>query len=323
MKFKLLDIHNMYKTLLTIGFAAFSCALLPSCSTNAPASEHSILSSLDKKDPQYKNPYPAGSWEHFYARKDYPATYSVYRNKQLIAKANSSNSFIRIDLATQRGMLIVDDQYAMDFPCSTGIRAFPTQPGKYSIIGKRANHKSNLYGKIYNAEGKLVNGDADINVDSIPPGGSFVGAPMPYFMRLTNNGLGMHVGRVSRRPVSHGCIRLSRDVASTLFERMSVGTNVEILTKAEPKQMSITAKPAEVKYKAVKVYKPEEPQTPATQQTPAATDAAGGSAPTPAPAAPQAGPAAAEPKQAPAKPEAGAAAQPGSAPAALPVLPSP
>lgn len=309
----------MYKTLLSICFSALGCAMLASCGSNAPASEKDLFSTLDKKNPKYKNPFPAGSWENFYARKDYPATYAVFRNKQLLAKANSTNAFIRIDLATQRGMLIVDGQYAMDFPCSTGIRAFPTEPGKYSIIGKRANHKSNLYGKIYNAEGKLINGDADINVDQIPPGGSFVGAPMPYFMRLTNNGLGMHVGRVSRRPVSHGCIRLSRDVATTLFERMSVGSNVEILGKANPKQMAITAKPAEVKYKPVKVYKPEQPATTPDTQAPT-PPAAAGATPAEAAGTPPAAPAAQATPNAP-KAEGSAAPQPAGNPSALPALP--
>lgn len=29
---------------------------------------------------------------------------------------------------------------------------------------------------------------------------------MPYFMRLTDSGIGMHVGPVFQTPQSHGCI---------------------------------------------------------------------------------------------------------------------
>lgn len=51
---------------------------------------------------------------------------------------------------------------------------------------------------------------------------------MPYWMRLTPTGVGMHVGYVPGRPASHGCIRLKREVAVQLFEILDLGSRVAV-----------------------------------------------------------------------------------------------
>lgn len=183
---------------------------------------------LNKAAPDYKNPYPPGTYDHFVGRKDYPETFDIYRDDAKIKSAAKSNAKVVIYRDIQRGKLFLDGATVMDFPCSTGVKAYPTKAGNYKIISKKVDHTSNLYGKILDAEGKLVNGNADITVDAIPEGGKFEGSPMPYWMRLTYQGLGMHVGKVRRKPVSHGCIRLHKEVAQTLFSSLPVGTEVEI-----------------------------------------------------------------------------------------------
>ena len=45
-------------------------------------------------------------------------------------------------------------------------------------------------------------------IDSAPSGTHYVGAPMKWFMRLTGEGVGMHVGILPGYPASHGCIRM-------------------------------------------------------------------------------------------------------------------
>ena len=72
----------------------------------------------------------------------------------------------------------------------------------------------------------LVIPDADVRSDIVPEGGHFEGATMPYWMRLTDSGVGLHVGYVPGRPASHGCIRLKRDSATEIFELVKVGTPV-------------------------------------------------------------------------------------------------
>jgi lipoprotein-anchoring transpeptidase ErfK/SrfK len=56
-------------------------------------------------------------------------------------------------------------------------------------------------------------------------------APMPYWMRLTWRGIGMHAGPIPRpgNPASHGCIRLPRPFAIQLYQIVRIGTPVRII----------------------------------------------------------------------------------------------
>jgi lipoprotein-anchoring transpeptidase ErfK/SrfK len=53
---------------------------------------------------------------------------------------------------------------------------------------------------------------------------------MPLYMRLKDDGTGMHVGPIPRpgRPASHGCIRMPRTMAEHFFSNVSIGTPVTI-----------------------------------------------------------------------------------------------
>jgi lipoprotein-anchoring transpeptidase ErfK/SrfK len=65
----------------------------------------------------------------------------------------------------------------------------------------------------------------------VPSGGSFVGAKMPYWMRLTGNGVGMHAGYIPNpgSPASHGCVRMPYDMVTKLYSIAPVGTPVTIV----------------------------------------------------------------------------------------------
>lgn len=119
---------------------------------------------------------------------------------------------------------------------ATGISKYPTPVGDYKIIEKVADKKSNLFGKAYNKDGKLVNSDAKMGRDPIPEGGRFEGATMPYYLRLTGDGVGMHAGPIPRpgHRASHGCIRMPRPFAPLIFASISVGTPVTISGDGPP-----------------------------------------------------------------------------------------
>ena len=53
---------------------------------------------------------------------------------------------------------------------------------------------------------------------------------MPFWMRLTGYGIGMHAGIIPEpgQPASHGCIRLPHNIAPLLFHAVKVGTPVTI-----------------------------------------------------------------------------------------------
>lgn len=153
----------------------------------------------------------------------------TYRNPQLLERADSDNVSMLISLPDQRGYLLVNDLVALDFPVATGKRSHPTPAGEYTILQMEREYASNLYGTIYDADGEVYKTDADIRRSEVPEGGRFAGADMPYWMRLTNTGIGMHVGYVPGRPASHGCIRLRRQAAQTVFSLVRLGTPVRIV----------------------------------------------------------------------------------------------
>jgi lipoprotein-anchoring transpeptidase ErfK/SrfK len=136
-----------------------------------------------------------------------------------------------IDLQIQRAEVFIGGQYAGWSVVATGKEGYGTPAGNYTILEKRVDKYSTLYGKIVDAYGNVVDGDADARRDTPPAGGRFVFAPMPYWMRLTWGGIGMHAGPIPRpgRTASHGCIRLPREFAIQLFQLVRIGTPVQII----------------------------------------------------------------------------------------------
>ena len=174
------------------------------------------------------NPHPPGTYSHFKAEPNYPLTKNVWKNEPLLAETNPSNSHIKIDLKSQRGLLMNNDEVVIDYPICSGIKSRPTPTGTFYILEKTVDKSSNRYGKMYDAEGNMINGDADAFTDPIPEGGKFVGAKMNYWMRLTHDGVGHHIGPVLRRPASHACVRGPSAVMPIVFSKVKEGTRVVI-----------------------------------------------------------------------------------------------
>ena len=116
---------------------------------------------------------------------------------------------------------------------ASGVSKYPTPVGAFSVQEKVANKESNLYGKIYGKGGQLINSNAKVGRTPIPEGARFDGADMPYFLRLTGDGIGMHAGPIPKpgRPASHGCIRMPKAFAPIAFRHVGVGTQVSIIGK--------------------------------------------------------------------------------------------
>jgi len=47
---------------------------------------------------------------------------------------------------------------------------------------------------------------------------------MKWFMRVTDDGVGMHVGILPGYPASHGCIRMPSVTAELFYNHVKVGT---------------------------------------------------------------------------------------------------
>lgn len=83
----------------------------------------------------------------------------------------------------------------------------PTPLGTFPITEKDADHVSNLYN-----------------------------APMPYMLRLTNDGVAIHGSEVEWGAATHGCIGVPVEFAKLLFEQAKLGDRVII---TDGKMMSI------------------------------------------------------------------------------------
>lgn len=204
--------------------AGITALLLANCANQKPAATEGAAVKKDK----FVNPYPAGTYDNFKAEPTYPKTHSVWKNEDLLAKTNASNSFIKIDLATQRGFLMNSDEVVLDYPICSGIKSRPTPTGTFFILEKIVDKRSNLYGKILDSGGDVVNSDADATKDTVPEGGRFVGASMRYWMRLTNDGVGHHIGPIRRYPASHACVRGPSATIPVVYSKVKVGTRVVI-----------------------------------------------------------------------------------------------
>lgn len=116
---------------------------------------------------------------------------------------------------------------------ATGKEGFGTAPGDYRITEKIVDKYSNRYGWIEDEFGNVINSDASVD-DRVPEGMIYVPAPMPYWMRLTSHGIGMHGGYIPEpgKPASHGCIRMPKRFVPILFDSVEVGTPVVITNAA-------------------------------------------------------------------------------------------
>lgn len=151
---------------------------------------------------------------------------------------------IDIHLDQQKAYVYRDGQEAGWTTLASGTRRHPTPTGHFSVIEKTVDKVSNTYGVITNEFGEVVNWDAQAGVTPVPRGCRFVGAQMPYWMRLTGYGVGMHAGEIPDPgyPASHGCIRLPRAMAEKLFGIVHEGTPVTISGYApEPASPPIVA----------------------------------------------------------------------------------
>lgn len=189
-------------------------------------------------------------------------------------------SHIEVDLKSQKAHFYDGDKPIGWTYVASGLKKYPTPIGQFAVTEKASEKQSNLYGNIYDAKGRLVKSNATPGRDRIPAGGRFEGARMPYFMRLTSDGIGLHAGRIPRpgSPASHGCIRMPNKVATLLFERVNLGTKVTITgngpnygdyverqRRARAAEKALAAKKAAQATKTVAKAEPASQTKPATQ----------------------------------------------------------
>jgi len=152
---------------------------------------------------------------------------------------------IDVDLTQQKAFLLLDGKIAYETPVSSGRPGHLTPTGDFTVLEKDPNHFSSLYGKMVDADGKVLDWNADVDMP-VPKGAKFVAAPMQYFLRF-DGANGLHMGILPGYAASHGCVRLPKGKAILFFDTASVGTPVHVhgtAPKVEPPQRA--TRPASV-----------------------------------------------------------------------------
>jgi lipoprotein-anchoring transpeptidase ErfK/SrfK len=111
---------------------------------------------------------------------------------------------VLISIPDQRAYVFRGETLVAASTVSTGMDGKDTPVGRFTILQKDADHRSNLYDD----------------------------APMPFMQRLTWDGVALHAGRNPGFPASHGCVRLPEGFARKLFAATELGATVEVTDQA-------------------------------------------------------------------------------------------
>ena len=153
---------------------------------------------------------------------------SLKVNQSVLNEATPDNTRIVVSIPKQRAYFMIGDQIVADGPISSGRRGHESPRGHMRVLEKDPNHHSSLYGDFVDGSGRVVRGGVSARIDSAPSGTHFAGASMKWFLRLTEDGVGMHIGILPGYPASHGCIRQSVDGAKLFYDHAKIGTLVDV-----------------------------------------------------------------------------------------------
>lgn len=149
-------------------------------------------------------------------------------NQSLLKQATPDNVHVVVSLPKQRAYLMIGEEIVADSPISSGKTGHSTPSGNFSVMEKDPDHRSSIYGDFVDGSGRVVRAGISAKIDSAPSGTHYVGAPMRWFMRLTGEGVGMHIGILPGYPASHGCIRMPPDGAKLFYDTVRIGTPVKV-----------------------------------------------------------------------------------------------
>ena len=176
---------------------AFGIVLLPSVTEAGLFDKMRARKEARKEPPTVTKPTPRP--QHRSSYRD--AHGDAYINHELLAAGKDAEKKVVIDISRQRAFLIIHDLVAIDTAVSTARRGKNTPRGSYQITEKVASGKVSTLYHVY----------------------------MPYWMRLGQSTVGMHVGDLPGYPASAGCIRLPQRIAPLLFENLTLGVPVEVV----------------------------------------------------------------------------------------------
>lgn len=136
--------------------------------------------------------------------------HDAYVNQDLLAASKGAQKKIVIDVANQRAYLIVNNTIALDTAISTARAGKFTPRGEFKITERVKSGKTS----------------------------SIYGCTLPYWQRLDESPIGLHVGDLPGYPASAGCIRLPESVAPILFENTASGVTVQVVDSWNPASLN-------------------------------------------------------------------------------------
>ena len=199
--------HMRYPLLLLLSLLV---SILPSCQTPAPTGSD-YLAGIGGAVPTA--PTQLGITEHISYWDD---------------DGSKGSPHIVVDLHKQVAEFYHGGKVIGVAAISSGKEGRNTPPGEYKILEKQPMHFSAQYGCVYDGENHIVNEDATPK-SAVPPGCRYQPAPMPWFMRIRWDGVGMHEGYLPGCPASHGCIRMDRNIVQTFYKNSYVGMPVIVV----------------------------------------------------------------------------------------------
>ena len=118
----------------------------------------------------------------------------------ILSQSTKGNTRLVIDVATQKGYLLVNGKVAVETPVSTA------RPGKWTPRGSFTVTQRVSTGKV----------------------STIYGVEMPCWMRLSDSVYGVHAGHLPGYPASACCIRLPLHAAQVIFDNTTYGTKVNV-----------------------------------------------------------------------------------------------
>lgn len=114
-------------------------------------------------------------------------------------------AWVRVDLHSQLLSVFRSGHEIGTSVILYGADGLPTPTGKFPILAKLKDHVSATYGN----------------------------APMPYTLRLTNDGVAIHGSKVRWGFATHGCVGVPKEFAAKLFDVLEKGDEVSIVGEAK------------------------------------------------------------------------------------------
>lgn len=156
--------------------------------------------------------------------------YSKKSRKYRSAKPDETS--IKVSLWDQKAWLLNGaGEAVLETDVATGVPEKDTPEGIFPVLERLEEKRSNRYGRIVNKETREVVIDKSWEHEGpLPEGTEYEGIEMPYWMRLTWDGVGMHVGKFPKRTrCSFGCIRVFKAAQPLIFHKTQLGTEIEVV----------------------------------------------------------------------------------------------